>query len=79
LQHASDALGLKSNVIWIGTSPKNFGYDLHNNIVANLPSDTVKLIDSYLFDYSFDGIHHECPYMSITEMFDIDKLVNSIV
>jgi hypothetical protein len=79
LQHASSALGLKSNVIWIGTSPKNFGYDLHNNIVANLPSDTVKLIDSYLFDYSFEGINHECPYMSISEMFDVDKLVSSII
>lgn len=78
LQHAAAALNLKSNVIWVGTSPNNFGYGIHNNITPKLPTDTVKLIDSYLFDYSFEGPNHECPYMSIDEMFDIDKLVSVV-
>jgi hypothetical protein len=78
LQHAAAALNLKSNVIWVGTSPNNFGYDIHNNITPNLPTDTVKLIDSYLFDYSFEGPNHECPYMSIDEMFDINKLISLV-
>ena len=62
LQHAAAGMGLKSTVLWIGTSPANFGYKMHNNIVANQPSGTNKLIDSYIFDYSFDGVTHECPY-----------------
>ena len=78
LQHAAAALNLKSNVIWVGTSPNNFGYTIHNNIVPKLTTDTVKLIDSYLFDYSFEGINHECPYMSIDEMFDINKLIGLV-
>jgi hypothetical protein len=35
LQHAAVGMGLKSTVLWIGTSPNNFGYDFHNNIIAN--------------------------------------------
>ena len=78
LQHASAALNLPSTVFWIGTSPKNFGYSLHNNIIANQPTDTTKLIDGYLFDYSFDGISHECPYYSLDEMFDIPNILEKI-
>lgn len=69
LQHAAAALDLKSTVIWIGTSPKIFGYPIHDNIIANPPLQNPKLSNSYLFDYSFDGIPYECPYYSIDEMF----------
>lgn len=78
LQHVAAALGLKSTVLWIGTSSNNFGYPLHNNILAKPPKGNVKMIDSYLFDYSFDGVAHECPYTDYTEMFDIDQIYNSI-
>ena len=78
LQHAAVALNVPSTVFWIGTSPKNFGYALHNNIVANTPTDTTKLIDAYLFDYSFEGVTHECPYYSLEEMFDIPKILEKI-
>ena len=78
LQHAAAAMNLQSNVFWIGTSAKNFGYSLHKNIEANPPTNTVKLIDSYLFDYSFEGVTHECPYFSLEEMFDISKIIKEI-
>jgi hypothetical protein len=78
LQHAAAAMKLKSTVLWVGTSSKNFGYDVHSNIIAKPPKGNVKMIDSYLFDYSFDGIAHECPYMDITEMFDINEIFKSI-
>ena len=78
LQHAAVALNVPSTVFWIGTSPKNFGYALHNNIIANPPTDTTKLIDAYLFDYSFEGVTHECPYYSLEEMFDIPKILEKI-
>lgn len=78
LQHAAAALKMKSTVLWIGTSNLNFGYDLHNNIIAAPPPGNVKLIDSYLFDYSFDGMVHECPYNDVSEMFNINSLLASI-
>jgi hypothetical protein len=78
LQHTAAALNLPSTVLWVGTSPKNFGYTIHSNIVAKPPKGNVKLIDAYLFDYSFDGIPHECPYSDVEEMFDINEIINSI-
>jgi len=61
MQHAAAALNLPSTVLWVATSPKLFGYDMHKNIVADLPKD-FKLPDSYLFDYNFHGALHECPF-----------------
>ena len=78
LQHAAAALNVESTVFWIGTSPKNFGYVLHNNIVANPPTNVTKMIDSYLFDYSFDGVTHECPYFTIEEMFNVADVIKNI-
>ena len=78
LQHASAAMRLPSTVLWIGTSYVNFGYKMHNNIVANNHSESIKLIDSYLFDYSFDGILHECPYNNVEEMFDINQIIKTL-
>ena len=74
LQHASTAFRMPSTVFWVGTSPKSFGYDMHTNIVAKLPKKANQLINSYMFDFSFDNNTHECPYMSIDEMFDIENL-----
>jgi hypothetical protein len=74
LQHASAAFRMPSTVFWIGTSPKVFGYNMHTNIVAKLPKKANQLINSYMFDFNFDNNTHECPYMSINEMFDIESL-----
>ena len=76
LQHASAALGKKSTVLWVATSPKVFGYEMHNNIQANLPQD-VKLPDSYLFDYNFNGAIHECPLLD-DNIFDINEIIASV-
>lgn len=73
-QHAAAAFNLPSIVFWIGTSPENFGYNLHQNIKALPPSGKTKLVDSYLFDYSFEGSAHECPYQNVNEMFDLIEI-----
>jgi hypothetical protein len=77
LQHAATALGLSSVVLWVGTSPKVFGYNIHTNIVADLPKDIVKLPDSYLFDYSFEGLLHEYPSLE-SEIFDPNLIIQKI-
>ncbi len=77
LQHAAAALNKPSTVLWIGTNPKLFGYDLHTNIKANLNDDMFKLPDSYIFDYGFTGTLHECPVKDQTTMFDVNDIINS--
>tara|TARA_R110000822_G_scaffold281276_2_gene403000 strand:+ start:1531 stop:2442 length:912 start_codon:yes stop_codon:yes gene_type:complete len=74
LQHAAAAFRMPSTVFWVGTSPKVFGYDMHTNIVSKLHKKANQLINSYMFDFNFDNNEHECPYMSINEMFDIENL-----
>lgn len=76
LQHAAAALGLESTVLWIATSPDIFGYSIHNNIKAELPSN-VKLPDSYLFDYNFHGTNHECPLFDLN-IFDTNEILNTL-
>lgn len=77
LQHGAAALNLPSTVVWIGTDPNIFGYQLHDNIIANQKPD-FKLPDSYLFSYNFDGITHECPYLDESEMFDPYQIIESV-
>jgi hypothetical protein len=78
LQHAAAALNLKSIVLWVGTSPKVFGYDFHTNIEAKLPQRANQLIGSYTFDYQFENNIHECPYLNIGEIFDTQQILNII-
>lgn len=76
MQHAAAALNLPSTVLWIGTSSKAFGYDMHTNFHAKLP-ESVKLPDSYLFDYNFHGMVHECPLLNL-DIFDTNEIINSL-
>jgi len=76
MQHAAAAMNLPSTVLWIGTVPNVFGYTIHNNIQASL-SETVKLPDSYLFDYNFNGFIHECPIIE-PDIFDLSEIIDSI-
>lgn len=78
LQHAAAALNLPSTVLWVGTSPKVFGYKIHTNVEAKLPQTANQLIGSYTFDYQFENNIHECPYMNVKEMFDIDQILTFI-
>jgi len=78
LQHAAAALNLPSTVLWVGTSPKVFGYESHSNVVANQPKNKPKLVNSYLFDYSFNGEVMECPYDDVTEIFNLEDIFESI-
>ena len=78
LQHAAAGMGLPSTVLWVGTSPTNYGYKMHKNILANQPKGTNKMIDSYVFEYQFDGVIHECPYNDFSEIFNVNEILNSI-
>jgi hypothetical protein len=74
LQHAAAAFKLPSVVLWIGTHPEVYGYNIHTNIKAKTPQNNIKLINSYLFDYAFSNNAHECPYFNSLEMFNPDLI-----
>lgn len=78
LQHAAAAFNKPSTVLWVGTSPNQFGYRIHNNIVAKLPKKASQQINSYLYDYAFQDNMHECPYMSVGEIFDINNILQQV-
>lgn len=77
IQHAAAALKRKSTVLWNGTSPQVFGYDIHDNICTDIPYD-FKLPGSYLFDFDFNGNEHEYPFTEDVKLFDIGKIIDSI-
>ena len=78
LQHAAAALKLPSVVLWNGTSPKVFGWDMHTNVQAIKPAN-FKLPNSYLFDFDFTGVEAEYPYVDEDEeIFDFDKIVEAV-
>tara|TARA_B110000858_G_scaffold166225_1_gene193371 strand:- start:298 stop:1182 length:885 start_codon:yes stop_codon:yes gene_type:complete len=75
LQHAAYAMKLPSTVCWIGTSPKIFGYDFHNNITTTLPK--YNFPDRYMFDSQFTGETIECPFDDM-DILDSEKIVDSL-
>jgi ADP-heptose:LPS heptosyltransferase len=77
LQHAAAALKLPSVVLWNGTSPKVFGYDMHTNIETIKPHN-FKLPGSYLFDFDFNGVEHEYPFNENEDLYDINKIFEAI-
>lgn len=78
LQHAAAALKLPSVVLWNGTSPKVFGWELHTNIQAEKPAK-FKLPNSYLFDFDFIGVEAEYPYVDEDEeIFDFNKIIEAV-
>ena len=77
MQHATAAMKRKSTVLWNGTSPKVFGYELHDNICTDIPYD-FKLPGSYLFDFDFNGNEVEYPFADDVKLYDINKIIESI-
>jgi hypothetical protein len=66
-----------STVLWNGTSPKVFGYDIHSNICTSIPYN-FKLPGSYLFDFDFNGNEIEYPFTEDQQLFNFDEIVKSV-
>ncbi len=78
LQHACAALNLPSTVCWIGTSPKILGYKLHDNILSNPFTKEPELRNSYLNKIELGGNIQQFPFNTESEIFDIDKIIESL-
>lgn len=77
-QHTAAALNKPSTVLWIANSPTVFGYDIHDNILANPETKTPELRHAYLQKYDITGNLLEFPYNSEMDIFNVDKVIASI-
>lgn len=77
-QHLAASCKLKSTVAWIANSPKVFGYEIHDNIEANAFTHTPELVNSYLAKFDITGNPIEFPYNSEEEIFDTEKIIQSL-
>lgn len=76
--HIATALNLPSVVCWIGTNPRVFGYDIHNNIVANQPTKEVNFeSNSYTKHLLYEDIS-TLPYNDFKEVFDTQSIINAL-
>ena len=76
--HVATALNLPSVVGWIGTNPKVFGYEMHDNIKANDYTRKPELRNSFLSEINFGGEPIEFPYNNEDEIFDVEKIIASL-
>lgn len=73
-QHIAAALGLPSSVLWITTSPKVFGYESNNNILANPETKQISLTNSFLTKYELIPPMSDFPYNDESEIFNQETL-----
>jgi hypothetical protein len=80
MQHAAAAFNKSATVGWISNSPTVFGYDIHDNIMATGVESFRHKIDSYLEkDDWTGGKFHECPYDNLSNIFDKNQFIESIL
>jgi hypothetical protein len=81
LQHAAAAFDVESSVLWVGTHPEVFGYEVHKNFkpaIEPIKEQNTAGIDSFLFDYDFSGPAHEFPYPQ-PDIFNLQDIFDSVV
>lgn len=78
LQHAAAAFNLPSVVLWNGTSPDVFGYEVHKNIKPSKNKiENYSTISSYLYEYELWGDPVQCPYET-NNIYDLNEIIKSI-
>jgi hypothetical protein len=78
LQHTAAAINKPSTVCWIANSPKVFGYEMHNNILANEFTSKPDLKASVFSKFNITGLLEEFPYQSEKEIFDEEQIIESL-
>lgn len=76
-QHVAAALKLPSTVCWIANTPKEFGYEIHDNILPNAKYINEFTKYSVLEKFQIDGQIQQFPYDTIN-LFDINEIVKSV-
>jgi ADP-heptose:LPS heptosyltransferase len=76
--HIATALNLPSVVTWIGTNPKVFGYDMHDNIIANKPTKPIDLNHSYYQKLPLFEDISKIPYNDLNEVFNVKQIIEKL-
>jgi ADP-heptose:LPS heptosyltransferase len=76
--HIATALKLPSVVTWVGTNPKVFGYDMHENILANPFTKELDLNHSFYQKLPLFEDISKIPYNDLNEVFDIKKIIEHL-
>jgi ADP-heptose:LPS heptosyltransferase len=76
--HMATALNLPSVVTWVGTNPKVFGYELHNNIIANEPTKEINIEHNYYQKHLLFEDLATLPYNEMSEIFDTQKIIQDL-
>lgn len=77
-QHLAAALKLPSVVCWSTTTPKVFGYKIHNNILANPFTKQPKLDQATYQPFNLYEDIHSLPYENLNEVFDSNKIIEAL-
>lgn len=77
-QHAAAALNKSSTVLWIANSPTVFGYDSNINIVSEPFTKKPELRHAYLNKFDISGNLLEFPYNNESEIFNVDRVIESL-
>ncbi len=72
-QHLAMALRKPSTVFWIGTNPKVFGYDLHNNIKSN--PFQLETNSGLYHGRNLTEVIESLPYTNEDCIFDVEKII----
>ena len=76
--HAAAAMNKPSTVCWVVNTPVVFGHEIHDNILANNETKKPELRHSFLQKYDISGNLLEFPYNNEEEIFDINKIIESL-
>jgi len=77
-QHMAAALNLPSTVCWITTKPKVFGYDIHDNLLANPHKQQFTTSATTYSQYELNESILDFPWEKDEDVFDINKIFQSI-
>jgi len=76
--HAAAAMNKPSTVCWVVNTPVVFGHDIHDNILPNPFTKKPELRNSFLQKFDISGNLLEFPYNSEEEIFDVNKIIESL-
>jgi hypothetical protein len=76
--HIATALKLPSVVTWVGTNPKVFGSEIHNNIVANAPTKVINVENNFLSKHLLFEDLSTFPYDDMNSVFDTEKIIKAL-
>lgn len=77
-QHLAASMNLPSTVGWITTSPKVFGYDMHDNIQANKFTLKAEFPNNLYQPFGLSQDISTCPYQKLEDIFNLDTILKSL-